>query len=248
MLFAFDAGDAIDVFRDGVERRVNGVGGEVEEEGLLLVAIDEFEGFVGEGVGKVAVFGDRRAVAVDGGVAFGGDFALVAIAGGDLVVRGAGGDEDVAAGEEAVELVEAAVERMVAFAGAQVPFADGHAAVAGGFEVVGDDARVGREAEVDLGFAFDGAGVELMAKAVLVLPREQRGAGGAADGAGDVGIGETGAGFGERIDVGGGDVGGAVAADVAVAHVVGEQDDQILFGGLGGEGHRAREEDAAGEH
>jgi hypothetical protein len=51
VLFVGDGGDAIDVALEGVEGGVDGVGGEVEEEGIGAMAIDEGEGLGGEGIG-----------------------------------------------------------------------------------------------------------------------------------------------------------------------------------------------------
>ena len=122
---------------------------------------------------------------------------------------------DVAA-EEAVELVETVAVGADFGLIAQVPFAEHAGFVAGVFEVAGDGVVFGLEA-----VAFDaGAEGPFEAEALLVASGHEAAAGGGADGAVGVAIGEADAFAGEAVDVRGADVLGAEAADVGVAHVI----------------------------
>ena len=72
-----------------------------------------------------------------------------------------------------------------------------------------------------------------MAEAGLVAAGQERGAGRGAIGAGDVSVGEADARGRERIEVRGRDILAAMEADVGVAHVVADDDEDV--GPVGGE-------------
>lgn len=223
-----------DVFGQGVEGPVGRGIGEVEEIGIGLGGgfADHADGVIGEGVGHVKV-------GVIGGVGFGvkGHFAAAAqfeVAGG--------------AGDEAEVAVEAAVGGPVGAGLADVPFAGHECGVAGGFEGFGEGDRLVVEIALVGGEA---AVLDHVADAGLVgvAAGEQGGAGGAAAGA-VVELGEADAAIGEFLEVGGGDF-AAVGADVGVAEVVGEDDDEVRAPaarrGGGGAGEERREV-ATGDH
>ena len=81
-----------------------------------------------------------------------------------------------------------------------------------------------------------------MAESGLGAAGEEGGAGWGAVGPGDVAAGAADAVAGEGVEIGGGDVAAAVEADVGVAHVVGDDDEDIRFGG-GGSGVRVQGEE-----
>src|SRR5688500_6026838 len=70
-------------------------------------------------------------------------------------------------------------------------------------------------------------GVELMAEPLRVTTRQQPCPGGTAIRAADVGVGEANSASGQRVDVRCGDVLAAVDADVRVAHVVADNDNNV---------------------
>jgi hypothetical protein len=138
----------------------------------------------------------------------------------DLVVR-------VGPGEEAEVFVETAPGWVHLGSEAQVPLADHGGDVAGGLQRLRQRDLVGRQAEV-LGLV--GAGVELVPEALLVAPGQHSRARRAAHGAGDVSVGEADALLGNRVDVGGFDViAELLSADVGVAEVVGDDEDDVGF-------------------
>lgn len=205
------------VFR-ALHGEVGGGEGGVEKEGVAGVVFAQIaKGAGGHSVGVVEAFG--------GGEAF-------------VAVYQIAGHEVVAAGEGAEEAMEAALERPVVFgfgvAGGNVPLAGHVAAVAAGGEEFGDGGVIGAEIAAVGGLA---AVVDHVADADLVGVHagEQGGAGGAATG-GVVEVGKAEAAAGEGVEVGGANF-GAVAGEIAEAHVVGEDEDDVGGrGGLGGQG------------
>jgi hypothetical protein len=97
-LLVLDGGEAVEVSGDRLQRRVHGIEGQVDEERLRAVLLDERHRFPPEGVGQVLLLDDRLHAPQD----------RVALAPGrrDVVVRPA---------QEAEELVEAA------FSGETIP-------------------------------------------------------------------------------------------------------------------------------
>jgi hypothetical protein len=81
--------------------------------------------------------------------------------------------------------------------------------------------RLGRERASEI---FNG-------EPVLVTAADESRAGGSAERAVCVAVGEPDSGFGDPVDVGGGNVFAAVAADVGVTHVIGEDEDDVGFRG-----------------
>ena len=118
------------------------------------------------------------------------------------------------AGEEAEEMVEAAVERMTV----EVPLADEGVAVAGLLESLRQQRGAG----------------EFRQGARPPFAGEQRGAGDDTHAA-VVKAGEPDAVAGEAVDGGRGDF-AAIASCIAVAHVIGENDDQVRLFGSAAEG------------
>ena len=79
-------------------------------------------------------------------------------------------------------------------------------------------------------------GIEFIAEALLVPAGDKPGAGGTADRIGNVAVGATDAGGGEAVEVRRGDVAGTLKADVAVAEIVRDDDENVgaTLGGMGG--------------
>ena len=190
--------------------------GEVEEEGGVFFALDEVDGFVGEEVSEVGVFGD--------------------------VGFGVGLEVDVfAIGDEG--FVEAAFAGVMAAAFAEVPFAEHGGGVTGGFEGLGEDGDVEGEAGDVIGGA-EGAGLPVEAVdaadgvdagAGTVLAAHEGGAGGLAV-LGVVMASEFEALGSEFVDVGGFVVGAAEGAGVGVAEVICHDEDDVGLGGENGGG------------
>ncbi len=189
-----------------------------------FVFVDELHGLVGEAVGEELIFG-----AV---------FESVDLVGGEIAGRGA----FVGAGNVDVEALLGGAE----FFAAEVPLADAGGGVAFGLEALGQGFFFKRELLGPLGdsetavlwhVSGDPVGdVEAGGR----LAGEQGGAGGGADGAGGVGLGEAHAVLGKLVDVGGLVVFGAVAAEVGPAHVVDEHDDDV-WRRAGGQGRDDRD-------
>src|SRR5262249_29431436 len=139
----------------GMHGRVHGVEGQVEEEGLLLMTVDEGRRLLRKDVSQVTIDLDLFLAAVNGPIV--------------LVV---GLQVGVSARQEAKELAKATVERVELFLLAQVPFADQACGVARRLEPIGDGHFCGGES---LSVAASGkqGRVELMAKALLIAPRHQ---------------------------------------------------------------------------
>lgn len=103
-----------------------------------------------------------------------------------------------------------------------MPLADEAGGVAGGGEGVGDGALAEGDAIEAAHFeGIDGAG------AVRVAAGEEGGAGGGADGRGGVVLGEADAFFGESVEAGSVGEAAVVAGDIAVSHVVGDDEDDV---------------------
>jgi hypothetical protein len=105
---------------------------------------------------------------------------------------------------------------------AKVPFADGHRLVAPGLEELRQQDFGERQAADGIG-----AGVARLAGADRMAARQQAGAGGAADGSGGVEGGEASALGRQTVEMRRPQRGMPVAGKIAVAHVVGEQDDEV---------------------
>ena len=145
--------------------------------------------------------------------------------------------------EEAVEVVEAAFVGGIGGFETEVPFADDGGVVAGFFQFGGEGGNVGVEVAPGVfGLGADDAGD---ADGVGVAAGEEGGTGGRADGAVGAHGGEEHAVAADAIDVGGLDIGGLVGGDVAVAVVVGEDEEEV--GGRGREERRAENEEKEGE-
>ncbi len=119
-------------------------------------------------------------------------------------------------------LVETVLEGQELAKVAEVPLAEDAARVALLAEELGDGFSPAGEAVRRPGHQ----GVE-DGDAVRIAAREEGGAGGAADGLGDVKAGEPEALGGHAVDMRGVDVGRSVAPEVAVAQVVGQDDDDV---------------------
>ena len=157
--------------------------------------------------------------------------------------------------EELAEiLVEAALRGVELVAVAEMPFAEGARGVAGGLQPIRNGGLAEREAEaVDIGLGDPRAVYaarlldhvakrELKSDALLPAAGHEAGARGRAHGGIGVEIGKLHALGREAIDVGRLDVGRAHAAEVAVAEIIGEDEDDVRFrqarrgrGGRGGE-------------
>jgi len=207
----FPALVAVDQVLLGLDGRVDGVVGQIDEERVFLVGFDEGDRFAGKAVGEVvAVLGVGD---FDEGV--GREHRLVSV--------------PVAAGEGQVE---AAVLGSVVSA-AEVPLAYRGGGVAGGLERLGDNGFVEREAEREFGLEELGVGQHVAgqvlgdAGAGGPASGEDGAAGGRAVGGGGVSVSEAHAVGGEAVDVGGLVIGVAVGADVGVTHVVEQEEDDV---------------------
>src|SRR5262249_46857999 len=182
------------------------------------------DGGVGEGVAAIALRRLRAAVAVEGGVEVAAGARLV-------------GRLRQAAALERQRLVEALVGRPQGVVVAEVPLAEVAAAVAGRPQQFGERRLVGvqqRAAEEGI----DDAG------AVVVAPRQQGGPSRRADRA-DVELRQLRPLRRQLVDVGGFDLVVAVDAEVAVALVVGDDEEDVwTFGG--GEGKGGEEKNGGG--
>src|SRR5262249_20061860 len=128
---------------------------------------------------------------------------------------------------------------------AHVPFAEMASGVAGSLERARDGGGFWIEEVRLFRAAIAGAGLEEIGDAPArgVHPGEKTGARRRADGRGDVELSELGSFSGETVDVRRGNEVAAVAADVAVAHVVGEEEEDVGFGGgFGGVGARGEQD------
>ena len=145
-----------------------------------------------------------------------------------------------------IELVEAAVVgRRTRVVAVEVPFVDQAGAVAGGAEDGGDGGVLRQEVgaphiggvapwvDLDAADASGGALIVADAGVASVLAGHKRAARGRADAAACIALGETGAGGGEPVDVRGAYMLTAVAREIAVAHVVGKDEDDVGAVGRG---------------
>ncbi len=228
-----------------LEGGVDGEVGDIEKEGLFApaaVLADEAGGALVDEVGEVTLH----------------------LHGLESVPQGVGAVEvgvavKVGVAEQLAEVfVKAAVEGVVLVLVAEVPFAEGAGGVAGGLEALCDGGLAGGQAEavnVGLGHPFSAdfaplldlvAEGELDAGALLPAPGHETDAGGGADGGVGVEVGELHALGGEAVYVRGADVFGAGAAEVAVAHVIHEDEDDVRRSCVkGGSGKHGEEEGGA---
>src|SRR5207245_2708757 len=130
------------------------------------------------------------------------------------------------------ELAEPAVERVELFLLTLVPLADQGGRVAGGLKAGGDRRLGDRQALAGAAEGDDGR-VELVAEPLLVSAGEEPGPRRRADRAGDVTALAANAGIREGVEVRRGHLRAAVEADVAIAEVVGEEDDDVRAVGGG---------------
>ena len=219
--FVRDAGFAVFHFGEPIGGRLNGsvwgVVGEVEEEGFRVffgrVSGEVVGGPLGEEVGGVAFGGDRFSVEAH--------VVLVVAAVVVVVIH------HVA--EEAVEVFEAASVWVFGVVESEVPFADGGGGVSRFFKNLGEhDGGAGEEAPVVFRFGADDSGD---ADEIGVASGEERGTGGGADGAVGVEFGEAKAVGHEGIEVRALEVGGSVGGKVAVAEIVGDDEEDVGLAG-----------------
>jgi hypothetical protein len=138
----------------------------------------------------------------------------------------------VAAAEHAAELIESALVRVEDPAVAEMPFADQAGAIAGGFQVVRKRVFAGWPSETiraDGIFLGTSIQISLVAEAPRIATGEKPRAGRRTNGAGNVSMAAKSAAGRQAVDVRCLDGGAAGAAEIAVAHVVGEDDDDVRF-------------------
>lgn len=240
----------------GSEGVVDIGGGEEAEEGFFVAGLDPLGGFFGEGgadfvvveafVGFDGAFEAVRAALSflgfdgrDGGDVFFApadvDDRVVGVAADDAVVF----DINVRRGAVHDGHAEVVVETEVLRSGAEgffpivfalleteVPFAEDGGVVSALFEKVGDGEGFGGDEEG----RGDGSGAPeafAIGSAEGVFAGEEPVAGRSADGGGRVGVGKAFSFGGQPVDVGGFEFGGAVAAEIAVAEIVGEDEDDV---------------------
>ena len=169
----------------------------VTEERVVAIAFDESNGVVGEVIDDEAVAPNLAAIVIEGRA--------------EIVSPVTGG--------ESVIFVEPAIVGMVGRLGAVVPFAERAGGITVGFEHIGDGGLVGVESALTVADAAD-------ARARVVAASEKLSPGRRADVA-DVEVIKSSPVASERIDVGGGEVGVAVDAQIAPTLIVGEDDDDV---------------------
>src|SRR5438128_1381161 len=130
--------------------------------------------------------------------------------------------------EEAKILLKAAAHRVELPLAAEVPLADHAGGVASLFEALSE--RRFREWQADVLAFRRRAGVELMAEPLLIAACHQAGPRRAAIRPRDVTVGAADAVLCDRVDVGRGNVLAALDADIAIAHVIANDDEDIGFG------------------
>ena len=189
---------------------MRGVVGQVQEERLVPVLGDEPLGVVADQVGEVAVFGLERLPVPPVGTTHAVDVGLVV---------------DVAA-DEASELFETVQRRLEPRQVTEVPLAEHGGRVAELPEALGD--RVGLGIDTLVVERAVGVGEQDGGNPgpVLVAPGDQPGASRRADRAAGVEVGQHHAGGGQPVEVRRLDPAG-VRADVAVAEVVGHDEDDV---------------------
>ena len=199
------------VLGSDLEWDVGSVGRDTGEEGASAAGpFHPRNGLSEEHVGAVAAGLHEAAVVEDGGIEVGVFRGVAAGTGEGLADAAAAVDED---------LVESAAIGLVGGFIAEVPFPEDAGGVAGGAKDVGEGDGGWREA-----FAFeDGVGD---AVAEFVSARQQRAAGGGAGGA-DMEVDEPRAFAVEAVDVRRAEDGVAVAGEVAVPLVIGEDEDDV---------------------
>ena len=239
----FDVGDGVHVLAGRLQGRVGRVVREDEEErGVAArVTVDEVDGLVREHVGQVVVDLDHLAPAVDLAPGAGARRPV----GVEHRLGGASREVRRPAGEQAEVLVEAPRQRLLRRPPAEVPLADVAGRVAGPAHEVAEGPFVRRQPDLDVAARR----VELVAVALGVAaghqPRPRR----AAHRGRDVGGGEPHAVAGEPVEPRRPHDGAAVAAEIAPAEVVGDDENHVgprrrLGGGDAGGG---QEEDEGGD-
>ena len=229
-------GEFAEVFGEGVvgdlEREVRDGGGDVAEKRAILVCADEGAGLFGDEVGCVDVSGEggvgggRGEVGADGEFLVRGEFG-VADFDGALVVPEVRRVEIVGDGLTvvAVETVEALLERdAVGARAAEAPFAETAGSVARGLEKFRERDGVGGDGELALGFQLAIIADERVAGMFAGHKHATRGS---ADVVAGVVLGEFQALGGEAIEVRRADDFLAERADVAVAEIVGEDENDV---------------------
>ncbi len=134
------------------------------------------------------------------------------------------------ADEEAEKVVEASRLRMVGRIESFVPFADQSGRIARIVQMIGKRALIERQAE--LGFVA-GVRIELVAETGLIASGQEAGSRGAAIGGRDIAVGAADAGGGQGVDIGRRHQLAAVDADVGVAQVIRDDNQNVRFAGGG---------------
>ena len=197
--------------------------GEVEEERFVAGPPDEGDGLFGVALGEGGLFG-KLGIGFEAAVVAEGSFGLHP------------GRDHVVAVEQAEVGVESLPGGHVAVFGAQVPFAHHGGAVALRLERFGERDLLRRQAGLAVG-------TEHVAhpRADGVAAREEGCAGGGAGRGGRVELGEAHAFGGHLVEVRRANRRVAVARQVAVAEIVGEEDDEVgAAGRFSGAGHPGR--------
>ena len=197
-----------------LQRVVDGVVREVNEERLLAILLDEADCLAGEAVGEV--------------------FPLRSVGQiGQLIWTEVGGRSPLAASAQID--VEALVFGPMLGRIAEVPFSKERGSVAAGFQCLGEGGFFGREAgwqlgalELLRGLVFSARQPIGDAQACGIFSGENARAGWGADRRGRIGIGEAHAFFGEAIQIGSFVKGAAVASEVSPAEII-DQDENYVW-------------------
>ena len=216
-LLVLDARKEIEVLPGRLKRPVGGVVSEVEKKrflrGLGGCPVDPGNGLIGEKIGEVGAreLGKLHAVALQPVVFRGGEIAVASV-------------------EHAAEVIEAPAVGVEDPAVAEMPFADEGGSVACGLEVIGERVLVGGQAKT-LGARRGVAGilnhVSLVAETPGIAPGDQAGPRRGADGARDITpcaenpIGRQG------IEIGGFEQSASVETEIAVSHVIGDDQHDV---------------------
>jgi hypothetical protein len=133
------------------------------------------------------------------------------------------------AAAETIEIVVAALQRTEIGQPPQMPFADQRGLVAGLLQ----ERRQGRMVRRQTDLARHARAQRLFEpdrQPVLVTPGNQRDAGGGADCRIGIGLGEAHALGGDAIDIGRGEIAAAVAGNIGIAEIVGENEQNVRSG------------------
>ena len=220
------------VVRWSLKRRMRASVGNIQEKRLVFATLDELNGFVGHQIGEVPFAPNR--VAVLEKVVSGNDVQAMEIA--------------HSAADAVERVVKAMVMRRELRLVAQVPLAGDGGCIPSVFEQPDNRLLFRRQTQLVFFAKADGVvvpphvsrpnGALQSANPLLIASRQERCSGGRAFGPIGIVICESDALFGELIQIGRLDVPATVAGQIAVAQIIGQDEDDVRSRGLGDMGVR----------